>query len=123
MDHSTDLLLMSSTDIPSVRALQKTVEALRAIGLDQQGWHYVLNRCDAKVALTADDVSEAVGLTIDLAVPDSKAMTLAMNQGAPIMETDPRSTAARRIADFANRFVLSEPEGRRHRGFSLRSGR
>ena len=75
------------------------------------------------VNLTADDVSEAVGLPIDLAVPDSKAMTLAMNQGAPIMETDPRSTAARRIADFANRFVVTEPTPRRSRGFSLRGGR
>lgn len=123
MDHATDLVLMSSTDIPSVRALQKTTEALRAIGLDGKGWHYVLNRSDAKVALTADDVSDAVGLEIDLAIPDSRVMTLAMNQGAPIVETDPRSTASRRIADFANRFVATDPEVRRSRGFSLRGSR
>ena len=114
MDHSTDLLLMSSTDIPSVRAIQKTVEALTALGLDDRAWHYVLNRSDAKVGLDGNDVREAVGLPIDLAVPDARIMTLAMNQGSPVVESDPRSAAAKAIAEFAGRF-LPEPvsSGRR----------
>ena len=108
MDHGTDLLLMSSTDIPSVRAIQKTVEALKALGLDDRAWHYVLNRSDAKVGLDSNDVSEAVGLPIDLAVPDVRIMTLAMNQGSPVVESDPRSSAAKAIVDFTARF-LPEP--------------
>ena len=105
MDHSTDLVLMSSTDIPSVRAIQKTVRALSALGLDDRKWHYVLNRSDAKVGLDSDDVREAVGMPIDLAVPESRIMTLAMNQGSPVVESDPRSAAARAIAEFAAKFL------------------
>lgn len=108
MDHATDLVLMSSTDIPSVRAIQKTIEALTALGLDDRAWHYVLNRSDAKVGLDGDDVKEAVGLPIDLAVPDARIMTLAMNQGSPVVESDPRSPAAKAIAGFAVNF-LPEP--------------
>jgi len=105
MDHSTDLVLMSSTDIPSVRAIQKTVEALSILGLDDRNWHYVLNRADAKVGLDSDDVREAVGMPIDLSVPESRIMTLAMNQGSPVVESDPRSAAARAIAEFASKFT------------------
>jgi len=105
MDHTTDVILMSSTDIPSVRAMQKTIEALTSLGLDKRRWHYVLNRSDAKVGLTADDIREAVGLDIDLAVPESKSMTLAMNQGSPVVESDPRSAAAKAIASFVERFL------------------
>ena len=108
MDNATDLVLMSSTDIPSVRAIQKTVEALTALGLDDRQWHYVLNRSDAKVGLDGDDVKQAVGLPIDLAVPDARIMTLAMNQGSPVVESDPKSAAARAIATFAMKF-LPEP--------------
>lgn len=108
MDNSTDLLLMSSTDIPSVRAMQKTTQALRQLGLDDRRWHYVLNRSDAKVGLDIDDIADAVGLPVDLAIPDTKTMTMAMNQGAPIVETDPRSTAAKRIAEFVSQFVPRE---------------
>ena len=119
MDHATDLMLMSSTDIPSVRAMQKTIEALTALGLNDRPWHYVLNRSDAKVGLDAEDIREAVGLTIDLSVPDARIMTLAMNQGSPVVESDPRSSAARAIAEFASVF-LPEPAmtGRRMGGRS-----
>ncbi|MCB0991848.1 MAG: P-loop NTPase [Acidimicrobiales bacterium] len=108
MDNSTDLLMMSSTDIPSVRAMQKTTQALRQLGLDDRRWHYILNRSDAKVGLDVDDIADAVGLPIDLAIPDTKTMTMAMNQGAPVVETDPRSAAARRIAEFVSQFVPRE---------------
>ncbi|MCP3937734.1 MAG: P-loop NTPase [Actinomycetia bacterium] len=123
MDNSTNLLLMSSTDIPSVRAMQKTTQALRSLGLDDRPWHYVLNRSDAKVGLDADDIAEAVGMPIDLAIPDTKTMTMAMNQGAPIVETDPRSAAAKRIAEFVGQFVPREEIEQRGRRLSLGSKR
>ena len=116
MDHATDILLMSSTDIPSVRAIQKTVEALTAIGLDDRQWHYVLNRSDAKVGLDSEDVKQAVGLDIDLSVPDTRIMTLAMNQGSPVVESDPKSPAARAIAGFATKFLPVPAESGRKLG-------
>ncbi len=124
MDHATDLLLMSSTDIPSVRALQKTVHALGSLGFADRNWHYILNRSDAKVGLTPDDVREAIGMPIDLAIPDTKAMTLAMNQGSPLIETDPRAAASKKLTTFVQRFIPEiQAEPVRKSAFSLRSSR
>ena len=45
-------MLVSATDVPSIRSTQKEIDALRSIGKPEQRWHFVLNRADAKTGLT-----------------------------------------------------------------------
>ena len=47
LEYATDLILLSATDVPSVRATLKEIDALRSIGNSHQRWHFVLNRADA----------------------------------------------------------------------------
>src|SRR5829696_5410249 len=101
---STDLICLTSTDVPSVRNTRKSLEALNHIGFTQQHRHFIVNRADAKVGLTLGDIEETIGLKIDVAVPSSRAVPLAVNQGEPIMLSDPRHPAAVAFTDLVARF-------------------
>ncbi len=61
LECATDLLLVSSLDVTSIRSLRKAVEAMDHIGVKATR-HFVLNRADAKVGLDPSDAEEAVGM-------------------------------------------------------------
>lgn len=117
---ATDLVCLTSTDVPSVRNTRKEIETLDALGHIKQHRHFVVNRSDAKVGLTLDDIQTTVGLTVDVAIPSSRAVPVAMNQGQPIVTGDPRNPAAIALSQLVARFVPSEvvanENGKRKRG-------
>lgn len=118
---STDLILMCAMDVPSVRNLRKLVEALDTLGMTRQRRHFVLNRADSRVGLAAEDVEATVGMRVDLSLPSSRAVPVSLNQGTPVVESDPRSPIARQLSELAGRFV-DEPATRTaaSSGFRLR---
>ena len=64
LECATDLLLVSSLDVTSIRSLRKAVEAMDALGVTKNR-HFVLNRADAKVGINPADAAEAVGWPIE----------------------------------------------------------
>ena len=72
LEYATDLLLISATDVPSIRATVKEIEALRVIGKPQHLWHFVLNRADARTGLTIPAIERTVGINVDVAIPSSR---------------------------------------------------
>jgi pilus assembly protein CpaE len=123
LELATDVVLVSSLDVSSIRNLGKEIDALERVGLLPPSRHFVLNRADARVGLEPADVEAALGLRIDSAVPSSRAIPFSMNQGRPIVIEEPKSQAARELTAFTRRFVDPgtteiEPEprsGRRRR--------
>lgn len=105
MEIATDLVFVCTMDVASVRCLRKELDAVDRLGLDGVRRHFVLNRSDARVGLTVADVEAAVGMRVDAAIPSSRTIPLAMNQGMPVVENDPRSPVARQLEQLATRFV------------------
>jgi pilus assembly protein CpaE len=103
LDFATDLVLLSATDVPSVRATIKEVAALRQIGNPYQTWHFVLNRADARTGLTIPAIERAVGLPVDIAIPSSRAVPISLNQGKPLVAADPRSPVSLAMLQLASR--------------------
>ena len=81
LDFATDLVLVSATDVPSIRSTQKEIDALRSIGKPEQRWHFVLNRADAKTGLTIAAIETAIGINVDVAIPSSRAVPMSLNRG------------------------------------------
>ena len=108
LEYATDLVLLSATDVPSVRSTRKEVEALRIIGKADQQWHFVLNRADARTGLTIGAIETAVGVSVDVAIPSSRSVPVSLNKGVPLMESDPRSPVALAISQLVHRFA---PQG------------
>jgi pilus assembly protein CpaE len=108
-DRSDDLVLVCVTDVPTVRGLRKAVDAIDMLGMTRQRRHLVLNRADDRVGLSARDVEATLGLGVDAAVPTSRSVPISMNQGSPLVESDPRSPVARSLTQFAQRLIQAVP--------------
>jgi pilus assembly protein CpaE len=85
LECATDLLLVSSLDVTSIRSLRKAVDAMDALNVTKQR-HFVLNRADAKVGINPADAAEAVGWPIEVMIPSSREIPLSMNVGTPIVK-------------------------------------
>jgi pilus assembly protein CpaE len=103
IEHATDFILLSATDVPSVRNTRKEVEALRVISKPSQRWHFVLNRADARTGLNLNAIEMAVGLSVDVAIPSSRAVPVSMNQGMPVIASDPKAAVALAMAQLVRR--------------------
>lgn len=86
LDISTDIVLVCSTEIPSIRGLQKALEALDVVGLTDARRHFLLNRADAKVGIEVADIERTIGHAVDIQVPSSIDMVRATNDCVPVME-------------------------------------
>ncbi len=103
---STDLILVSSTDVPSVRGIRKEAMIMDQLGV-RATRHFVLNRSDAKVGLSPADIAATTGLTIHASIPSSRSVPTSVNVGVPIIEHDSRNAAARGLTALADRLLES----------------
>ena len=104
IDQATDLVFVCATDVASVRGLNKELKALDNLGLTEAKRHFVLNRSDAKVGLSVEAISDTVDLSVDVFVPSSRAVPLAMNQGLSLLEGD-ESTVTKSLWQLVRRFT------------------
>ena len=125
VDSSDDLVLVCVTDVPSVRGLRKALDSIDLLGMTKQRRHLVLNRSDDKVGLSNGDVEATIGLPVEASIPTSRSIQISVNQGEPIVESEPRSPAARSFSGFARGFLDNPPTGggRGGRRFSRKDGR
>jgi pilus assembly protein CpaE len=105
MEAATDIVLVCGTDVASARAVRKEIDAFDLLGFMTQRRHLVLNRADARVGLSADDIEGTVGMSISVAVPSSRSVPLSMNQGIPLLEGAQKSPVSRSYGELVNRFA------------------
>ncbi|WP_374967938.1 CpaE family protein [Terrabacter sp. BE26] len=109
---SSDLtLLIATLDIPAIKNLKVAINTLDTLGTAPEARCIVLNRSDAKVGLTADDVESALGASIAVSIPNSVSVPAATNRGVAIILSEPRSTvslAMRHLADTEIRIRFGE---------------
>jgi pilus assembly protein CpaE len=104
---ATDLLLVSSLDVTSIRSLRKALDALDTLGVDTER-RFVLNRADAKVGLTPSDAEEAVGMKISCSIPSSREIPLSLNLGTPVTVSEPRAAVAKQMQQLAHIYAPAE---------------
>jgi pilus assembly protein CpaE len=123
-ERSDDLVLVCVTDVPSVRGLRKALDAIDLLGMTKSHRHLVLNRSDDKVGLSTADVEATIGLAVEASVPASRSIQISINQGAPVVGSEPRSTAGRALIGLAGRLVEEPPPvAERPRRFSRKDGK
>ena len=105
IDVSTDLLFVCSLDVPAIRGLRKALDALDRLGMTTQRRGLVLNRADSKVGLAPADVEEVLGMKISASIPSSRDVALSTNEGQPIVESRPRTPAARELQRMAELYA------------------
>ncbi|MGI9607927.1 MAG: AAA family ATPase [Acidimicrobiales bacterium] len=108
LDLATDLVLLTSMDVPSVRAVGKEIAALEMLGLKRAEWHLVLNRATSKVGLSIEDIESTLGVQIDVRIPSTRQIPLSVNRGEPISLSDSKSGPARAFDELARRTARVE---------------
>lgn len=106
LDVSTDIVLVCATEYPSIRGLQKALQALDVVGLTSARRHFLLNRADAKVGIEIADIERTIGHSVDVQVPSSIDMVRATNDCVPIMES---RTSTHLVKAFDKLVALMEP--------------
>ncbi len=105
IEHASDIVLVCGTDVASARAVRKEIETFDLLGLTTQRRHLALNRADARVGLTVEDIETTVGMTMSVAIPSSRAVPLSMNQGIPLLEGAQKSPVSRSLGELVNRLA------------------
>jgi pilus assembly protein CpaE len=113
MEHGLDLLMICTTDLPSIRGMRRQIEALDQISLVSQRRHLVVNRSDARGGLTAADVEAALGMAASGRIPSSQRVALAGNEGRPFVTTRRRDGASRGVVSLCDLFDNDKKAGQR----------
>jgi len=122
-ERSDDLVLVCVTDVPSVRGLRKALDAMDLLGMTKPLRHLVLNRADDKVGLSPGDVEATIGVPVEASVPTSRSIQISINQGSPLVSSDPRTPAGKALVGLAKSFVKEPPHAaERGRRFSRKDG-
>jgi pilus assembly protein CpaE len=123
LDRASDVVMLSSMDVPGVRGLRKELDILRELCMIPAGRHVVMNFADPKGGLSVRDVELAIGTGVDVVLPRSSSAPSSTNQGVPLIESgrrrDPLVKELRRLVSRFAATPLKAPRGRaRHRAAS-----
>jgi len=113
---ATDLLLVSSLDVTSIRSIRKALDALDMMGITTAR-QLVLNRADAKVGLDPSDAEEAIGMKICASISSSRELPLSLNLGIPVVINEPKSTVAKQLQQLAERFAPAAEREKSRKGW------
>ena len=105
LDQTTDLVLLTSMDVPGVRGLRKELDALGQLDLLPASRHVVLNFTDTRAGLSVADVEATIGTSIDIRLPRSKATQTSVNQGLPLLQNGARDPMAKELRGLVSRFA------------------
>ena len=101
MDASAHHVLLTTPDVPALKNLRVTLDTFDMLSYPADIRSVVLNRSDAKVGLTADDVARVVRSPIALYVPSSREVPVSINKGTPIVLDNPAHPVSQAIVRFA----------------------
>jgi pilus assembly protein CpaE len=107
LDRASDVVMLTSMDVPGVRGLRKELDVLRELCMIPAGRHVVMNFHDPKGGLTVRDVELAIGTGVDVVLPRSKGVPASTNQGVPIIQSSRRDPMAKEMQRLVARFAAT----------------
>ena len=107
MDASAHHVLLTTPDVPALKNLRVTLDTFDMLSYPADIRSIVLNRSDAKVGLTAEDVMRVVRCPIAVQVPSSREVPVSINKGEPIVVDSPAHPVSHAIARFARDRLLA----------------
>ncbi|MGZ4537599.1 MAG: AAA family ATPase [Blastococcus sp.] len=107
LDRATDVVMLTSMDVPGVRGLRKELDVLRELCMIPAGRHVVMNFADPKGGLSVRDVETTIGTGVDVVLPRSKAVPASTNLGVPLLESNRRDPMAKELRRLVSRFAAT----------------
>ncbi|MBM3127057.1 MAG: response regulator [Chloroflexi bacterium] len=106
LDHADLILLIATTDIPSIKNSKLFFELTEQLGYPPDKTLFVLNKEDGRSGISARDIEASVKHPVSLALPkDERSTTIAINRGTPFVMLQKNLPLSQKIYDLA-RLVL-----------------
>jgi pilus assembly protein CpaE len=112
---ATDVVLVCSMDVSSVRAARKELD--RSAHGPAVRRHIVLNRANSRVGLEVRDIEATLGVPVDVQVSSARSVPLHMNCGTPVVLAEPSSPVSRQLQEVVRLLTPSPARTGRARGW------
>jgi pilus assembly protein CpaE len=120
LDACQQIVMVLTQDVPSVRSTRRCLELFRQLGYADRQIKLVVNRYQRGSEITAEVISEAVGLPVAHTLAnDFASASAAINRGVVLHEAAPRSPLTRDLESLAALVAGRQDSGepRRTRSF------
>jgi Flp pilus assembly CpaE family ATPase len=115
LDASAHHVLVTNPDVPALKNLRVVLDVLDMLSYPAEIRSIVLNRAEAKLRLSEEDVEKVIRTPVTARIPNDRAVPIAINKGTPITIAKPRHPASKAIIRFAQQRLLPQPASRRGR--------
>ncbi len=109
-EKSDDILMIVDMDLPSVKNAKLALETMRLLKFSTANVKLVMNRSNAKARLDNKEIENALKMRISAAVPSDAVVAASVNEGRPVVETDPKSKVAKGFESVAALIAGKIPE-------------
>ena len=123
IDASSHVCMVTAMDALSLKNTKLGLETLDLMGYDPMAVTVVLNRADSQVGITQSDVEQVIGRRPDVLVPSNRAVPRSLNDGEPILLSDPRAPVSVAFRQLTAMYLPDEAGTNGHRRGRLRLGR
>jgi pilus assembly protein CpaE len=110
-DESDSIALLATLDVPSIKNLKLTMQAMERLRYPRNRIRVVVNRADSRVGLRLPDVEKVLGAAVDVTIPSSRSVPVSVNKGNPVLLEEPRGNVAEAIRGLAAQFAPVTPAG------------
>jgi pilus assembly protein CpaE len=103
LEKATDVLLVCTMDVPSVRGLRKEMDVLDQLKLVPRNRRIAVNLAERSAGLSIRDIEATIGVSVDAVVPRSRQVSQSTDAGVPLLQQTTRgrpAAALQAIADF-----------------------
>ncbi|MCI0425859.1 MAG: AAA family ATPase [Actinobacteria bacterium] len=110
IEKSDDILMLVDMDMPSVKNAKLALETLRLLKFSTSNVRLVMNRSNSKAKLDNKEIEGALKMQIAAAIPSDAMVAASVNEGRPVVETDPKSKVAKGFESVAELIAGKIPE-------------
>ena len=110
IEKSDDILMLVDMDLPSVKNAKLALETLRLLKFSTADVQLVMNRSNSKAKLDNKEIEGALKMGISASIPSDAVVAASVNEGRPVVETDPKSKVAKGFESVAELIAGKVPE-------------
>ena len=110
IEKSDDILMLVDMDLPSVKNAKLALETLRLLKFSTANVQLVMNRSNSKAKLDNKEIEGALKMHISASIPSDAVVAASVNEGRPVVETDPKSKVAKGFESVAELIAGKIPE-------------
>ena len=110
IEKSDEILMLVDMDLPSVKNAKLALETLRLLKFSTANVKMVMNRSDSKAKLDNKEIEAALKMEISASIPSAAIVAASVNEGRPVVETEPKSRVAKGFESVAELIAGKIPE-------------